>query len=347
MIPIERILCPTDLSDDSGEALRYAVALARSYDAKLYLCYCVEGAPVLRAQLCDPEVENIRKNFSNSIIQHLGYADFGKINWEGLIIEGSTDRADAITSAAAERRVDLIVMRSRRRPHRAALLGSMAEAICRTAPCPVLVTHPHEREWVGRTTGEIDLRRVLVAHDFSDGSELALRYALVLAEEYQSEVDLLHVLAKPEGGPEVMWTSANRETVYQNAMRRLQGAVTGEARLWCNVRPAVRWGKPYQEILAYAAENPIDLISMGATGMNHGMAALFGSNVDRVLRQAPCPILIARPLKPSVPEQELEDEETIAGTDRDYQDQIPTGLTIKNRAVSQTTCITLNGHGKK
>jgi nucleotide-binding universal stress UspA family protein len=302
MIPIERILCPTDLSDDSREALRYAVALANSYEAKLFLCYCADGAHVTGAPLSESDVERIRRSFANSIIQHLGHADFGRINWEGLVVEGAGDRADAITNAAAERRVDLIVMRSRRRPHRAALLGSMAEAICRTAPCPVLVTHPNEREWVGRTTGEIDLRRVLVAHDFSDGSELALRCALALAQEYQSEIHLLHVLSKPEGGPEVAWTPVNRETIYQNAMRRLQGAVTGEARLWCQARPAVRWGKPYQEILAYAQENSIDLISMGAMGTNHGMGALFGSNVDRVLRQAPCPILIARPLKPIVPQ---------------------------------------------
>ena len=301
MIKLERILCPTDLSEDSGEALRYAVALVNGYGAKLYLCYCAEGAHMLNEPLADAEVENIRRSFANSIIQHLGYADFGKINWEGLVIEGSGDAADAITSEAAERRIDLIVMRSRRRPHRAALLGSMAEALCRTAPCPVLVTHPREREWVGRTTGQIDLERVLVAHDFSDGSELALRYALTLAQEYQSEVHLLHVLPKPDGGPEVMWTQANRESIYENAARRLQGAVTGEARLWCNIKTAVRWGKPYQEILAYATDSSIDLILMGAMGTNHGMGALFGSNVDRVLRQAPCPIFIARPLKPSLP----------------------------------------------
>lgn len=300
MIPIKSILCPTNLSDDSREALRYAVALANRYNARLYLCYCAEGAPLADAPLAESEVENIRRSFANSIIQHLGYADFGKINWEGLVIEGFSDRAEAITNAAAERSVDLIVMRSRRRPHRAALLGSMAEAICRTAPCPVLVTHPHEREWVGRTSGEIDLRRILVAHDFSDGSELALKGALVLAQEYQSEIHLLNVLSKPDDGPELAWTSVNRETVYQSAMRRLQGAVTDEARLWCNIQSAVRWGKPYQEILGYAEENSIDLISMGATGNNYGMGALFGSNVDRVLRQAPCPILIARPLKPMV-----------------------------------------------
>lgn len=299
MLTVERILCPTDLSDDANAALRYAVALARSYGAKLYLCYCADASYVTGQPLADGEIEKIRRSFTNSIIQHLGHADLEKINWEGLIVEGCSDRAEAISAEAAERRVELIVMRSRRRPHRAALLGSLAEALCRTAPCPVLVTHPDEREWVGRTTGDISLDRVLVAHDFSDGSELAIRYALALAKQYQSDFHLLHVLPEPDAAPEIGWTADGRGMIYQSAMRRLREAVTGEASLWCDIKPAVRWGRPYREILAYARENSIDLISMGATGNNYGMGALFGSNVDRVLRQAPCPILVARPLKPS------------------------------------------------
>lgn len=42
MITIERILCPTDLSSESDEALRYAVALTSAYNAKLFLLYCKE-----------------------------------------------------------------------------------------------------------------------------------------------------------------------------------------------------------------------------------------------------------------------------------------------------------------
>jgi hypothetical protein len=44
---------------------------------------------------------------------------------------------------------------------------------------------------------------------------------------------------------------------------------------------------------------------MGTRGAGFGMRALFGSNVDRVLRQAPCPVLIASPLRPAfTPAQE-------------------------------------------
>ncbi|HKC63580.1 MAG TPA: universal stress protein [Pyrinomonadaceae bacterium] len=301
MIRIKKILCPTDLSEASADALSYALALAHAYDAKLYLCYSAEGSTVWDETLSSMTLDNMRGLFANLIIRHLGPVDLTSINWEGLLIEGGGEPAEAITRVAAEHSVDLIVMRSRRRPHRAALLGSTAESVCRIAPCPVLVTHSQEREWVDSTTGEVNLKRVLVAYDFSDDAERALTCALSLAQEYQAELHLLHVLPKPtQDGPEIAWGPSSIEGAYHRAARRLQKAVMTEAYLWCKVKHAVRWGRPYQEILAYAKEEKIDLISMGAQGKNFSSEGLFGSNVDRVLRQAPCPVLVARPLKPNL-----------------------------------------------
>ncbi len=302
MITIERILCPTNLSTESDEALRYAVALARAYNAKLLLFYCGEAALAGGGSVDQRASKHIKGLFEEGLANHLGLSDFSRLDWEGLIVENGRDVGEEIVREAAERRVDLIVMRSRRRPREAALLGSTAERVCRTAPCPVLVTHPQEQEWVGMTTGEIDLRRVLVAYDFSNDSELALRCGTSLAQEFQTELHLLHVLAPPEGdGPEVAWGAGCADNAYHAAARRLQQAVPSEVHLWCKrIVNAARWGKPYQEILSYAREQEIDLICMGASGTNFGMGALFGSNVDRVLRQAPCPVLVARPLKPAI-----------------------------------------------
>jgi nucleotide-binding universal stress UspA family protein len=301
MITLKKILCPIDLSESSAEALRYAVALAHAYDARLYLCYSAEGSPAQDEPMSAATLDNMRGIFTHLIIKHLGQADFATLNWEGLLIEGSDDPAEAIARSAAEQGIDLIVMRSRRRPHRAALLGSTAESVSRIAPCPVLVTHSQEREWVDLTSGEVSLRRVLVAYDFSDDAERALSFALSLTQEYQAELHLLHVLPKPtQDGPEIAWGPASIEGAYHQAARRLQKAVSGEAYLWCKVKHAVRWGRPYQEILSYAKEERIDLVCMGANGKNFSMEGLFGSNVDRVLRQAPCPVLVAHPLKPKL-----------------------------------------------
>ncbi|MEO6391127.1 MAG: universal stress protein, partial [Pyrinomonadaceae bacterium] len=90
------------------------------------------------------------------------------------------------------------------------------------------------------------------------------------------------------------------EAAYHAAARRLQQALPEDLDLGPKLVPIVRWGKTYQEVLTYAVEAEIDLICMGAKGKNFSMGALFGSNVDRVLRQAPCPVLVARPLRPDL-----------------------------------------------
>lgn len=281
MINIKRILCPTDLSPYSGNAVRYALAMARNHDAELIVLHCTDN----------PTGE---EELQNSVREYVD-PSFARIRF----VVAPADRVDEeIMTQAQIERVDLIVMRSRRRPHRAALLGSTAESISRTAPCPVLVLHNDEREFVNAEL-KVNLKRVLVAYDFSDYAELALNYGLSIAQEHQAEVHLLHVLPpRSVNDPEIAWYPVQGESAYHAAARRLQKAVPPEVHLWCNVTTAVSEGHAYREILDYAEKNEIDLISVGAHGAGFGMRALFGSNVDRVLRQAQCPVLVARPLKP-------------------------------------------------
>ena len=284
MINIKRILCPTDLSPHSGDAVRYALALSRAHEAELILLHCTNDA--------DGE-----EKLAASVLDQIDPSD---TRWHLVVVP--TDHIDeGIMAQAQQRHVDLIVMRSRRRPHRAALLGSTAESVCRSAPCPVMVVHTDERDFVSDAMS-VELKRVLVAYDFSDYSELALKYGLSIAQEHQAELHLLHVLApRSMNEPEIAWYPTKGESAYHTAAYRLQKVVPGEVHLWCGVRAVVSEGYPYREILNYAENNEIDLISVGAHGAGFGMRALFGSNVDRVLRQAPCPVLVARPLRPTMP----------------------------------------------
>ncbi len=294
---IECILCPTDLSPDSDEALRYAIALSRAYNAELILLHCaLTDQSLATSDAQDEAAQAIRK----ALQKHSGSADLAGLDWKSLVVT-CDDTGAAIAREAATYGVDLIVMRSRRRPHRAALLGSTAESVSRTAPCPVLVMHTDERDWVSGSDTKIELKRVLVAYDFSDYSELALNYALSFAQQYQSELHLLHVLPPfTLNESEISCYPLGREETYHKAAHRLQRVVPPEAHLWCDIKHAVREGQPYREILNYAEKNNIDLICLGAHGAGFGMRALFGSNVDRVLRQAPCPVLVTRSLKPSM-----------------------------------------------
>jgi nucleotide-binding universal stress UspA family protein len=293
---IERILCPTNLSPESDEALRYAIALSRAYSAELVLLHC----QLTTAGVAPRKSYNAaHKAIESALAKHAGANGLRALHWRSLVVY-CEDVGDAIAREAARNSIDLIVMRSRRRPHRAALLGSTAESVSRTAPCPVLVMHADERDWVLGEDTKIELKRVLVAYDFSDHSELALNYALSFAQEYQSELHVLHVLPPFSiDESELSWYPLGRENAYHKTARRLQRAIPAEAHLWCEIKHTVVEGYAYREILHYAELNQIDLICLGAHGAGFGMLALFGSNVDRVLRQAPCPVLVSRPLKPA------------------------------------------------
>jgi nucleotide-binding universal stress UspA family protein len=287
---IQRILCPTDLTADSDAALRYGATLARAYDAQLVLMYCDPGPSA--TGVANPEVV-----LDATLRRHASASEIERWQWQTKIVK-CDDPGDCITRESSRYGADLIIMRSRRRPHRAALLGSVAESVSRTAPCPVMVVHSDERDWIDGAGVEIGLRRVLVAFDFSDHSEQALKLGLLVAQEYQAELHLLHVLPPfTVAEPEISWYPLGGEGVYHKAARKLQKAVPGEAHLWCKIKNVVSEGQPYREIIHYAEENEIDLVCIGAQGAGFGILALFGSNVDRVLRQAPCPVLVARPLK--------------------------------------------------
>jgi len=293
MIKLERILCPTDLTTESDEALRYAIALACAYNAKLMLLYCREPGSVVEWA----NSSQAARLFEQALFKYMDANEVKALDWEPVLVEGD-NVGKAIVKEALKRNADLIVMRSRRRPHAAALLGSTAETVCQKAPCPVLVTHPSEREWVGLTTCQIDLQRVLVAYDNSADADLALSYGTSLAQQYQTEVHLLHVISdEAPDEPELAWSEASRESSYEIAARRLQQVIPKEACLWCNIVTAVRCGPPWHEIIGYAKEHQIDLICIGASGNGFALGKVFGSTTDRVLRQAPCPVLVSRPMK--------------------------------------------------
>lgn len=291
-IAFGRILCPTDLSPESYEALRRAIALASVCRASLSVCHSLKSDSAVNVY----QANRVKKQIEAAVRNHLLPADAAGIEWDVIVTAG--EAADAIAREAAERRIDLIVMTSRWRPFGPTLLGSTTEAVCRIAPCPVMVTHPRRAGMDSPADGRTAFERVLVAYDFSTESELALAYGLTLAQEYRAELHLVHVLPRQgrAAAPELALMPSNVE----NALYRLDLAVPAGAGQQGSVIRAVRHGHPYREILAYAEENNLDLICMGASGADFGMQALFGSNADRVIRQAQCPVLIARLLKPKI-----------------------------------------------
>jgi nucleotide-binding universal stress UspA family protein len=143
------------------------------------------------------------------------------------------------------------------------------------------------------------MQRILVPSDFSAVSDSALRYGKALAEAFRASLHLLHVLESPLSVAPAMADSYVLAPdflarIERAAAERLRGALSDAEQASYRARLVVRQGTPFLEIVHYAREESIDLIVMGSHG--HGPVAhlMLGNVAERVVRNAPCPVLTVR-----------------------------------------------------
>jgi nucleotide-binding universal stress UspA family protein len=142
------------------------------------------------------------------------------------------------------------------------------------------------------------IRQILVPIDFSEYSDLALKYAIPFAERFSAAITLLHVVEPPVACPETgaMYPSAELlEQLSQAEKERLAHVCEQQQLRVPLLRQAlVQVGVPHEVINASAREQSIDLIILGTHGRTGLAHMLHGSIAERVLREAPCPVLVLR-----------------------------------------------------
>jgi nucleotide-binding universal stress UspA family protein len=141
------------------------------------------------------------------------------------------------------------------------------------------------------------LKKILVPMDFSPASQHAFHYALRFAEEFGAELTLLYVLepAPSPSFPAIPCAPFFLETDFSRAEKNLQSFATA-ARIG-NIehhRWKVRAGIPSHEIVAVAKDAGFDLIIIATHGYTGWKHFCIGSTAERVVRAAPCPVLVVR-----------------------------------------------------
>jgi nucleotide-binding universal stress UspA family protein len=147
---------------------------------------------------------------------------------------------------------------------------------------------------------EFKIEKLLVPLDFSRASMQALEYGLWLAKQFRAAIHLVHVHPPDEassvpGAGHLLFQSAE-------AVGQLTEELTGIHRKHVSTfRPEnchIRGGRPYEEIIRLAREIDADLIVLSTRGHSGLKHLLLGSTTERVVRNAPCPVLVARKRKP-------------------------------------------------
>lgn len=288
---IERILCPVDFSEASAKAYRYAESVAGHYRATLVVQHIIELSQHVSAcySPSEPSFEEFRgKLIANGQYELRRFIGASEAVQPEYIVQSSIAAANAILSLAREREMSLIVLGTHgRRGVDHLMLGSVTERVLRHASCPVLTvrqTASNSSKQIA-TNEPVPIRQILCCIDFSAHSRRALEYALSVADSYDAEVTLLHVLdGIPESadvGKETAAAIASMEKLFPPAAPRSP-----------KIHLQVRLGKAYNEILQSASEAPSDLIVTGVRGRHSLELAVFGSTTYRVIQLgASCPVL--------------------------------------------------------
>ena len=143
MLPVKKILCPTDFSDPADMGLKAAIELAEQFSAELVLVHVINPLPVtsVSAAHLPKVIESLRESAQKGIDDLFEAFIPKNIKARHEIVEGST--ADAIAQIAEKENVDLLVIATHGQSGwRKFVFGSVAEKVIRISECPVLTIRP-------------------------------------------------------------------------------------------------------------------------------------------------------------------------------------------------------------
>jgi nucleotide-binding universal stress UspA family protein len=284
-VSFKRILVATDFSQSSEKALHHAIAIARHFDATLYLTHVVSAlgfvlagpdATLAASEAALGDVRRLEDRLSASGV-------LTGVNHEIVVREG--DIWEQIQEVVKDEDIDLIVVGTHGRSGiRKVVLGSVAEEIFRHASCPVLTVGPYAPPEAALNTAH---EHVLFATDFSPESLEALPFVLRTSREHHAKLTLLHVVEHLSGE-----AALDTERVISVGEQRLRQLLPPryEGEYECRVEI----GAIEEAILDVAEMEHANVIMLGLKSPETYVDHLGWLHAYRIVRSACCPVLTIR-----------------------------------------------------
>lgn len=288
--PFRKVVVATDFGVQSARAAALAADLASRSAAQLTLVHVVEPVVVPYPIVVDAAAPAVLEREAQRALD----AELARVrrlvpDAESVVLGGTP--ADEVMLLASRTGADLIVTGTHgRRPFERWMLGSVAEKMVRTSRIPVLVVHDAARPF----------RRILAATDFGVASEHAVALAARVARSCGARMTLLHVVddVVPVYAIESLYKSLITPTFDEQERRAreeladtasvVSGVAAGE------VSAHIHRGKAAVAIAAEAETGAYDLVAVGTHGRNVLTRLLVGSVAEKLVRHAPCPVLVVR-----------------------------------------------------
>jgi nucleotide-binding universal stress UspA family protein len=297
MIKLKKILVPVDLFAPSRPAIDYALSLALRFQADLELANIVPSLAAFNyPSLTDAyDLEKQALAESKSRLPALVPAEYHSVVHLQTVVRVG-DVREELLAIVKDDNIDLVVMGTHGRGSIGHFfLGSTTESILRRVTVPVLtVSHLHE-EHEARSPAGAAIHRIVYATDLSPRSELGLSYASVLANKFDAELILLHVMDTFEGGhggAEVMdLPPLDRGLLRTHAMAALENLLKASRSPGHHTQTVVIEGTPHRAIASFAEEANADLIVLNLQSKGFLERAMLGATAERVVRSATVPVL--------------------------------------------------------
>ena len=284
-ILLQKILVAIDFSEQSSRALKEAIAIALCFDSEILLVHAaspavygtgMESIPIVTFEM---ELEVAKARMADLL---LGEPALKEIHHREFVAYAGA--VDLVRQVAEENGVDLVVAGSRGASGLDLLvLGSVAESILGTVPCPVLIVGPHcHRE-------PHPFRSILFATDLDTTGLRSAQFASSFAERFHARLTLLHVIEKNSGSFGVQPELAE-ETIRQELARLLPPDLS----TYTSAAIQVEQGKASDIIPQTARALGTSLIVMGFGGHTSFGDHSPWSTLSQVVREAPCPVLNVR-----------------------------------------------------
>ncbi len=271
------------------KALSFAVAQAREFGAHLILFHAYDTMVVAAS-----ETSGIRyydyAAAARAEVKHLeplaAHIQSDGVSCEIVVRPGLA--ADQILAFLREREVDRIVMGTHSPgPIGKMLVGSVAEAVLRTARVPVYIIGPEVADARYRN---YETHTILCAASLQEASYVVAAFAAAVAAQEDARLILQHVI-RPQERAEVL---AGR--TLEEIETELQSLVPEDLRSVITVQTIVVPGDPTEELLYQARAQQTDLIVLGAQGASAFAAVTRQGVVYKVLSHATCPVMTLSPV---------------------------------------------------
>jgi len=141
-----------------------------------------------------------------------------------------------------------------------------------------------------------EIKRILVATDFSESSQEAVTTAIAFARAFSAQLQLVHVMVEPiyplPAPLEVVTLPVDVERLYAAVDAQLTREAARATTAGVTCEKVVLNGRPHVELVTHADKTRTNLIVLGSHGRSGISHAILGSVAERVVHRAHCPVLV-------------------------------------------------------